>query len=303
MKKIILLGLIALATNVRSQSAWSCTSIGGGCYRNGATGIGTYGTPGKMLDVYAVSDNGIRYAYDGGVLGVNSSFYLKNNFTNKGWNITMDGNSTGNLTFNNNVSAPNIFLHGNSVKVGIGGTTNPTANLHVYAVGSSENGLNIETSSSAGYALAVHNASGGKFAIWNDGRIAVGYTGAPDMAKLNVDIDNSISNAFDVYNSSTGRAEFRVKTNGIVYAREINIISTTFPDYVFAKDYKLMPLTELEIYIKKNNHLPNVPTAEKVISEGMNIGEISRINTEKIEELTLYIIELKKEINELKKQK
>ncbi|KQS27911.1 hypothetical protein [Dyadobacter sp. Leaf189] len=84
-------------------------------------------------------------------------------------------------------------------------------------------------------------------------------------------------------------------------------VSTTWADYVFDKEYKLKPLSEVEKYIQANKHLPNIPAAAEIESAGMNVGEMSRLQQEKIEELTLYLIEQQKvataqqkEIDELK---
>jgi len=65
-------------------------------------------------------------------------------------------------------------------------------------------------------------------------------------------------------------------------------------DYVFLKDYALMPLNDLENYIKENGHLPNIPKAEEVVKEGVDLGEMNSKLLEKIEELTLHTIELNK---------
>jgi len=73
-------------------------------------------------------------------------------------------------------------------------------------------------------------------------------------------------------------------------------------DYVFLPSYKLMPLTEVEAFIKKNNHLPNVPSAEEVRKEGIDMATMDSKLLEKIEELTLYMIELKKENLALKER-
>jgi hypothetical protein len=66
-------------------------------------------------------------------------------------------------------------------------------------------------------------------------------------------------------------------------------------DYVFAKDYKLMPLDEVAQFVKTNKHLPNVPSAAEMVKEGNDLGKTDAKLLEKIEELTLYVIELKKE--------
>ena len=72
-------------------------------------------------------------------------------------------------------------------------------------------------------------------------------------------------------------------------------------DYVFAKDYKLMPLQEVKNYIDQNQHLPEVPSAEEVVANGVELKEMTTLLLKKIEELTLYTIEQQNQIDELKK--
>jgi len=71
-------------------------------------------------------------------------------------------------------------------------------------------------------------------------------------------------------------------------------------DYVFDKDYKLQSLPELEKYIKQNKHLPDMPTENQVLENGIDLGEMNMKLLKKIEDLTLYIIDLQKQINKLK---
>ncbi|OJJ19847.1 hypothetical protein BKI52_15305 [marine bacterium AO1-C] len=89
---------------------------------------------------------------------------------------------------------------------------------------------------------------------------------------------------------------------------------TNWPDYVFANDYQLSPLSEVEAFIQKNKHLPNVPSAKEVNEKGINVVEMDATLLRKIEELTLHTIsqqkhikkqqkhinDLQKEVNELK---
>lgn len=63
-----------------------------------------------------------------------------------------------------------------------------------------------------------------------------------------------------------------------------------------------MPLKQVEEYINENKHLPNIPSSEELIKEGLDLGEMQAKQMEKIEELTLYLIEMKKEIDTLKKK-
>lgn len=93
---------------------------------------------------------------------------------------------------------------------------------------------------------------------------------------------------------------FLVKNNGFVYARQIEVKATgNFPDYVFADDYRLRSLEDVEAFIDENHHLPEVPSAKEVEDNGHNLAEMDEILLKKVEELTLYIIELKKENEKL----
>jgi len=64
-----------------------------------------------------------------------------------------------------------------------------------------------------------------------------------------------------------------------------------------------MPLKELEQYIKQNKHLPDVPTQDEISKDGMDVYEMNAILLKKVEELTLYVIELEKRIDEMEKVK
>jgi trimeric autotransporter adhesin len=94
--------------------------------------------------------------------------------------------------------------------------------------------------------------------------------------------------------------QLKLAVNGNIYAQKLTITQQGWADYVFEPTYKLMPLCELEAYINKNKHLPDVPSATDVETKGLDLGENQTILLKKIEELTLYVLELKKEIDTLK---
>ncbi len=73
-------------------------------------------------------------------------------------------------------------------------------------------------------------------------------------------------------------------------------------DFVFNKNYKLMPLEKLESFVKTNKHLPEIPTAAQVAKDGIDVAAMDAKLLQKIEELTLYVIELKKEMEKMKKE-
>ncbi|MBI5216822.1 MAG: hypothetical protein HY960_13805 [Ignavibacteriae bacterium] len=96
----------------------------------------------------------------------------------------------------------------------------------------------------------------------------------------------------------------KLAVEGTIGAREVNvtIAGTAFPDYVFDEDYKILPLNELEQHIKEQKHLPEIPTAEDVKKNGLNLGEMQVKLLKKIEELTLYVINQEKKLTKLEKE-
>ena len=82
---------------------------------------------------------------------------------------------------------------------------------------------------------------------------------------------------------------------GTIRAREVKIEVTAGADHVFSTDYNLRPLSEVETFVQENKHLPDIPSEKQMQEEGLNINEMQIKLLQKIEELTLYVIELKKE--------
>ncbi|WP_456314225.1 hypothetical protein [Pseudomonas shirazensis] len=92
-----------------------------------------------------------------------------------------------------------------------------------------------------------------------------------------------------------GATTYRLSVKGKVRAEEVKVYNT-WADYVFNPDYALPSLNEVENYISKNGHLQNVPSAEEITQNGLELGEMAKIQQEKIEELTLYLIQQNKEL-------
>lgn len=98
---------------------------------------------------------------------------------------------------------------------------------------------------------------------------------------------------------------FKVDDNGYVYARKsIVTLANPFPDYVFESSYKLKPLNELEAYINKYKHLPNVPSAEEIAANKnqVDVGDMQVKLLEKVEELHLYVIQQQQQIEKQQKE-
>ncbi len=97
---------------------------------------------------------------------------------------------------------------------------------------------------------------------------------------------------------------YKLNIAGKAICEEVKVqLIGNWPDYVFRKEYNLMPLSKLEQFIHTNQHLPNIPTAIQVEKSGIELGDMQKRMMEKIEELTLYIIDLQKQIDRLKEIK
>jgi hypothetical protein len=102
----------------------------------------------------------------------------------------------------------------------------------------------------------------------------------------------------------TTHADYHLSVDGKVIAPSFYALDPTinWADYVFDKNYKLTSLEEVESFVNANKHLPEVPSTAEVQSNGINLQEMDALLLKKVEELTLYLIEMKKEMDVLKKK-
>ncbi|MDT8411425.1 MAG: hypothetical protein RQ875_03100 [Vicingaceae bacterium] len=139
------------------------------------------------------------------------------------------------------------------------------------------------------YSVTDQSTNQNVFVVKGDGSVIIEQN-APAMLKT-----------ISIKDNTSGKDVFRILSDGHIWATELDLaLKEDFPDYVFDNSYKLMSLVELEKYITKNKHLPNIPTAKQIKEKGMSVGEMQVKQMEKIEELTLYVIELSKQIELLK---
>jgi hypothetical protein len=90
----------------------------------------------------------------------------------------------------------------------------------------------------------------------------------------------------------TVNPDTKLAVKGTIHASEIKVdLNVPGPDYVFEPDYQLIALSELKAYLYKNHHLPEIPSADQMAKDGLNLGEMNTKLLKKIEELTLYLIE------------
>ena len=101
---------------------------------------------------------------------------------------------------------------------------------------------------------------------------------------------------------TTTTGSFKLAVEGKLGAREIIVQNESWADYVFDDNYPLLPLEKLEAFYKENKRLPGIPSADKVKNDGINVGQMNEKLLQKIEELTLYMVQLKKENAALKQR-
>ena len=135
----------------------------------------------------------------------------------------------------------------------------------------------------------------------NQSRIAANYMINPEGGKVAIGTRNiNLSTACPDCNDYRLFVAQGIRTEKV----RVDIASVKgWADFVFEKDYKLMPLNELELFIASNKHLPTVPTAEEVVNNGLDLAQMNSKLLEKVEELTLYTININKKNIELEKAK
>ncbi|WP_320052039.1 hypothetical protein [uncultured Acetobacteroides sp.] len=121
----------------------------------------------------------------------------------------------------------------------------------------------------------------------------------------NSNADNSIERLRIKDNGNVGigtsNPQNLLDVNGTIRAKEVKVESG-WADFVFKPDYQLKPLAEVEQFITTNGHLPEIPTTKEVEQNGVNLGEMNAKLLQKVEELTLYLIDQSKKIDQLSKE-
>ena len=223
------------------------------------------------------------------------------------------GDGNGNIPLADWVRGFNKVYVCPGVKVGVG-VSDPIHEVQIVGIASAQRYM-------AGNPLAPNNALYNGYTSSSDNLIEVGRYNGPQTAEVRfriknsgaTEIYNSSSDASIVINNGTGHAMivnnsggskiFQMENSGLIRAREIKVdLATNWPDYVFDVDYKLLKLEEVERYIAINKKLPNVPSAIEIQRDGINIGEMQKIHMQKIEELTLYSIQLNNQIQTVKEE-
>lgn len=196
------------------------------------------------------------------------------------------------LHINSGSSIEALRIQGNSNSI-IRFMTGGTEKAYIYSVG---NDLNISTVQPGGL-MRLNNE------VYIDNslnRVGIG-TVSPEQ-KLHVLGNAIVTGAFRVGNTAVP-AGYKFAVEGKAICEELKVqLRGAWPDYVFEHKYQLLPLDELRTYISENRHLPGIPAAATVEKEGIEVGEMQRMMMAKIEELTLYVLQLEEKVNLLSKK-
>jgi hypothetical protein len=273
---ILLFGLSAFTQNVWDGSTISTLST------NGRLGIGTT----SLGDFQAVLKN--------------TGTTIKSALSIQHTNTVVGGQSgiSNNLTFNGTSG----YKYGISSAF-VSQSSDANAAIALMVGGSDygkRSGIQIHSIQGSNVDCAVYAALDGQLYfpssnIWPTADRAGYFRGPVELVALDND------KAFMIKSGTSD--VFRVYADGKVFATELNVLlASQFPDYVFHPNYTLMPLSDLSGFIKSNRHLPNMPTAAEIEQKGMNVGEVTTTLVEKVEELTLYILQQQERLDQQQKE-
>lgn len=198
---------------------------------------------------------------------------------------------TANLYVGTDTHPNLLLLERSSGNVGVG-TSSPQEKLHVNGrlrVENTQISNNEINHAANGNLLLGSRNTANTLLQANGGRVGV-CTPNPKSA---LDVNGAVS--AKELNVSGAASASSLNVDGIIRAKLIILPDSGGADFVFAEDYRLRPVTEVEAYIRKNGHLPDVPSAAETASRGMVVSDTLKTHLQKIEELTLYVIALRKE--------
>jgi trimeric autotransporter adhesin len=222
---------------------------------------------------------------------------FKNSTGNNYWHIAGYNNPTNSnerLNFHNNTMGNVMSITGDG-KVGIG-LDNPSSPLSFPATFGKKISL---------FAGALGDAGMGVFG--NELRLHSDYVFA-DITFGYDDYVNGFTEKMRIKgNGNVGigiaNPNEKLAVNGRIRSKEVLVEAAFWPDFVFDENYKLPTLNEVEKFIATNKHLPDLPSATEVETNGQNLGDVQKKLLQKVEELTLYIIEQNKRIEKLEAEK
>jgi hypothetical protein len=234
--------------------------------QTGSYNVGIGGNAGTGTAVMNVSNNVLIGRRAGYVIATGANNNIMIGYQ-AGDNVTT---AASNILIGYNIDAPSATTNG---QLSIG---NLIFGKGIDGTGTTLSSGNVGIGTNAPNTNAKLDVSGN---IFSSGKIAIGTT---DMVKI---------------------GSYSLAVNGDAIFNKVKVkLYTAWPDYVFHSNYPLRPLSEVEKFIQQNKHLPEVPSAREAEENGLDLGDNQAILLKKIEELTLYLIEQNKKIEEQQKR-
>jgi hypothetical protein len=301
--KFILLTALCFVLQSISFFSYAQLAAPGGTIFNSASG--------NLEFRHNINHGGLQLIRTGSATMKSQISFLHN--TTERWSLGIDiASNNNNNFFIHGGTSPKVRLTiGSTGKIGINmpnPTTYPDHLLHVLGGGiwvketsdaSLDNdgpGADLTLESNTGTRLNISSiASEGMINLYTGGtRLSLVRFSPANVSVCIGSVDPVASNAYKLYVEKgilTEKLKIAVKSDAVNWS-----------DFVFDKNYKLMPLCEVEAFVKTNHHLPEIPSAEEVYKDGLDVAQMDAKLLQKIEELTLYMIALKKECDRLKQE-
>lgn len=254
---------------------------------NGNVGIGVP-SPNARLDIFGSNGNTTNI-----ILSANyvDKYRWRMKTIDRGAAIDMDFTSSDGTDVEETVlkltrstsGRPEFQLYNNTIVANNGnvgmGTDNPFARLQLNADNQNNNALRLEIgrfsmNGTARFSIDADGVSDGRLVVKENGNVGIG-TPNPD-SKLTV--------------------------AGDIHSREVRVTINAGSDFVFQDNYDLMTLNEVEQFVRENKHLPDIEPAKDMEEKGIELGKMNMKLLQKIEELTLYMIDFEKEMNKMKEE-